>query len=199
VNFSYKCGDKKDTISYTYMGTMNEALKQLEDDKFECYTIEKNEKLQEKIKNKNWCNYRQYKYYFVFDTMARQSFGSSEYEYEYSIIDNSIIIHDSSYDTKYTYDEGKNILVKDSSFGDYLFECETPEENYNLVKTKYYYDKKLETIMPKSGFYHDDEYKFNRVECTNGVVATFDSDRKMLFPNKNKKSECIVYFDNLKK
>lgn len=197
INYTYECGDKKDIINYTYVGTMNDALNQLKTDGYECYTIEKSDDLLNKVKNKNWCNYRQYKYFYTFDEMAIKNVGSLTYEYSYSTIDNMIIIYNGSYDTKYTYDEEKNILIEDSSFGDYLFECETPEELYSLIKEKYYYDGKLNTNMPKSGFYKDDEYKFNRVECDNGITATFDINRKMLFPNENKKAECIIYFDNL--
>ena len=90
-------------------------------------------------------------------------------------------------------------MVEDSVFNDYLFECEYADEYYSLVKVEYYYDNRSYTMMPKSGFYNEDEYKFNRVECTNGVTATFDEERKMLFPSENIKSECVVYFDNLQK
>jgi len=198
IDYKYNCGDKQDTINYTYVGTMNDALKQLEDDGFNCYTIEKSNDLLNKVKNKNWCNYRRNKFYFTFDEMAIQSFGSLTREYEFSMKDNTITIHADSYDTKYTYDEEKNILIEDSVFSDYLFECETPELTDSLVRVNYYYDGKKNTIMPKSGFYNEDEYKFNRAECNNGITATFDEDRKMLFASENKQAECNVYFDNLK-
>jgi len=197
IDFSYKCGDKKDIIQYNYVGSMKDAVKQLEDDGYECYTIEKNGKLQDIIKDKKWCNYRMYQFYYTFDEIAVKSYGSLDFEYSYSVNDNTITIHDDSYDITYTYDEEKNILVEDSSFNDYLFECDSLDNNYPLVKVEYYYDNRSYTIMPKSGFYNEDEYKFNHVECNNGVTATFDENRKMLFPSENIKSECVVYFDNV--
>lgn len=197
IDYIHKCGDSKDTIKYTYIGSMQEAITQLEDDEYECYTIKKNGNLLSKIKNKYWCNYRKHKYYFTFDeNHATENGNIYQTEYNYSIDNNTIIIHQNSYDIKYTYNEEKNILVEDGSSNDYLFECETPEENYS-VSVKYYYDGKLNSNMPKSGFYKDDEYKFNHVECSDGITATFDENRRMLFPSENKKSECIVYFDKL--
>ncbi len=41
IDYIHKCGDNKDTIKYTYIGSMQEAITQLEDDEYECYTIKK--------------------------------------------------------------------------------------------------------------------------------------------------------------
>ncbi|MGN1370676.1 MAG: hypothetical protein ACI4XM_00135 [Candidatus Coprovivens sp.] len=194
IDYSYKCGYGLDLEEYTYIGTLEDVKKQFEDEESYCYTLDKDEETQKIIENKKWCNYYSYKYFITFDNdIATRKQGSFINKYNYSTNGNKIILYDNFSKYEYTYNEEKNI-IEEKILGDYFFECENEEEDYNLVRELYNYDGKTDRLAPNR---FNNKYKFNHVECSNGITATYDEDRKMLFPSENKSSECIIYFDNI--
>ena len=194
-NYKYKCGDTKNIIEYNYNDNVKNTIKYLESEEFKCYTVSKDNEILEKIKNKTWCNYRRNRFSYTFDEFATSIQNSYISKREYSIIENKIIIHDNSYDIEYIYDEETNTLRK-NVLDDYLFECDDVEYSPR-AKIIYYYDNKENNSMPKSGFYSTDEYKFNKIVCDNGVIGTYDEDRRMVFTDKDEKTTCTVYFDKV--
>jgi len=196
------CSNSRITSKYTYLGSINEAMELLENDGYKCFLNEgNNSEYLDNILNKKWCNYYQYNYYYTFDenNKAYQTYTSTDYDKEYFMQNDMLTINEGTYQTVYKYNPTNNRLEKFNTYSntieenDYLYEC-NGVESYNLVKVRYVVDDGYEQYS--SPYPYKKEYV--KYKCTNGNSGTWDDDAWKFTPKKNIKSECTVYFKEIK-